>query len=282
MLIQADLTAVAPGPLESALARQLQLVADVESRGGATVYRFTPGSVRRALDVGWSAAELHGFLDTVSRTPVPQPLTYLVDDTVRRFGTVRVGHAEAFLRSDDETALAELLHHPQAGTLALRRIAPTVLVSTLPLDVLLPRLRELGAAPVVEAADGTVRVLRPDVLRARGPRPRRTAPDAARESVRIASAVTAIRSGERASAARPQAATQLSPSGSLAALREAIEAGTAVLIGYVDNHGTATDRVVDPLSVEGGELTAHDHRADDVRRFAIHRITTVRPLESTP
>jgi len=34
--------------------------------------------------------------------------------------------------------------------------------------------------------------------------------------------------------------------------------------------------------VEGGELTAHDHRADDVRRFAIHRITTVRPLEPTP
>ena len=78
-----------------------------------------------------------------------------------------------------------------------------MLVSTLPLDVLLPRLRELGAAPVVEAADGTVRVLRPDVLRARGPKPRRAAPEAARESVRIASAVTAIRSGERASAARP-------------------------------------------------------------------------------
>ena len=227
MLIQADLTAVAPGPLESALARQLQLVADVESRGGATVYRFTPGSVRRALDVGWSAAELHAFLDSVSRTPVPQPLTYLVDDTVRRFGTVRVGHAEAFLRSDDETALAELLHHPQASSLGLRRIAPTVVISTVPLDVLLPRLRELGAAPVVEGADGTVRVLRPDVLRARSPKVRRAAPDAARDSARVASAVTAIRSGERASAARPAAATPLTPSGSLAALRDAIEAGAA-------------------------------------------------------
>lgn len=282
VLIQADLTAVAPGPLESALARQLQLVADVESRGGATVYRFTPGSVRRALDVGWSAAELHGFLDSVSRTPVPQPLTYLVDDTVRRFGTVRVGHAEAFLRSDDETALAELIHHPQADSLGLRRIAPTVVISTVPLDVLLPRLRDLGAAPVVEAADGTVRVLRPDVLRARAARPRRAAPDTARDYARVASAVTAIRSGERAAAARPATAATLTPSGSLAALRDAIAAGMPVLIGYVDNHGTASDRVVDPLSVEGGELTAHDHRADDVRRFAIHRITTVRPLESTP
>ena len=41
VLIQADLTAVAPGPVESGIARSLQLLADVESRGAATVYRFT-------------------------------------------------------------------------------------------------------------------------------------------------------------------------------------------------------------------------------------------------
>ena len=173
VLIQADLTAVAPGPLESPLARTLQLLADVESRGGATVYRFTPASVRRALDTGWSAVEIHDFLGQVSRTPVPQPLAYLVDDTARTFGTVRVGHAEAFLRADDEAALTELLHHPQAASLGLRRIAPTVLICSTPLDVLLPRLRDLGAAPVVEAADGTVRVARPDLLRARTPKDRR-------------------------------------------------------------------------------------------------------------
>ena len=41
VLLQADLTAVAPGPLEPGLAAELELVADVESAGGATVYRFT-------------------------------------------------------------------------------------------------------------------------------------------------------------------------------------------------------------------------------------------------
>nr|WP_300500934.1 aminotransferase class V-fold PLP-dependent enzyme [uncultured Rhodococcus sp.] len=65
VLVQADLTAVAPGPLESSLARRLQVLAEVESRGGATVYRFTPGSVRRALDLGWTAVEVHDFLDEV-------------------------------------------------------------------------------------------------------------------------------------------------------------------------------------------------------------------------
>jgi hypothetical protein len=278
VLLQADLTAVAPGPLESQLARRLQLVADVESRGGATVYRFTPGSVRRALDLGWSAAEVHEFVASVSRTPVPQPLSYLVDDTARTFGTVRVGHAEAFLRSDDEAALTELLHHPRAGTLGLRRIAPTVLVASTPLDVLLPRLRELGAAPVVEAADGTVHVARPDLLRARTPKEHRGRPSrTAREAASVAHAVTAIRAGDRAESSRPAApAETLSPSGSMAALREAVEARGTVLIGYVDNHGTTSERLVDPVRVEGGTLTAHDHRSDDVRTFAVHRITTVR------
>ncbi|WP_435743441.1 helicase C-terminal domain-containing protein [Nocardioides sp. SYSU DS0663] len=283
VLLQADLTAVAPGPLESALARRLQLVADVESRGGATVYRFTPSSVRRALDSGWTAVELHDFVGSLSRTPVPQPLTYLVDDTARTYGAVRVGAVEAFLRSDDETALTELLHHPRASALGLRRLAPTVLVSTTPLDLLLPRLRELGSAPVVEAPDGTVHVARPDVLRARTPKARRVpAHAAARRTATASAVVTAIRSGDRAAGARPAADAPLSPSGSLAALRDAVEARTPVLISYVDNHGASSERIVDPLSVEGGRLTAHDHRADDVRTYAVHRITSVRPVDAAP
>jgi predicted DNA-binding transcriptional regulator YafY len=63
----------------------------------------------------------------------------------------------------------------------------------------------------------------------------------------------------------------------LAALRDAVESGATVLIGYVDNHGASTERVVDPVKVEGGWLTAYDHRSDDTRTFAVHRITRVRP-----
>ena len=100
VLLQADLTAVAPGPLEESLARDLATVAHVESRGGATVYRFTEGSVRHAFDVGWSAVEVHEVIARAARTAVPQPLQYLIDDVARTFGTVRVGAVEAFLRSD--------------------------------------------------------------------------------------------------------------------------------------------------------------------------------------
>ncbi len=298
VLLQADLTAVAPGPLEPELGRHLATVADIESRGGATVYRFTEQSVRRAFDSGWSAEEVHAFVSSSSRTPVPQGLTYLVDDVSRRFGTVRVGSAEAFLRSDDEAALTELVHDSRAASLRLRRIAPTVVVTDVPVDVLLPRLRELGSAPVVEAADGTVRVTRREVLRTRTPRRAPPHPDvgaaaggpdprsAARLAARVASTVTAVRAGDRAAAHRPapalRASEPTSPAATLAVLREAVETGSSVWIGYVDNHGSTVERVVDPVRVEAGWLSAYDHRSEDVRSFAIHRITAVRRLDPAP
>ena len=109
VLLQADLTAVAPGPLTPDLDRELTLAADVESRGGATVFRFTPDSVRRALDAGRTGDDLITWLERASSTPVPQPLRYLVQDTARRYGRIRIGTASCYVRADDESALAELL-----------------------------------------------------------------------------------------------------------------------------------------------------------------------------
>lgn len=282
VLLQADLTAVAPGPLEQELAARLAAVADVESRGGATVYRFDAQTVRRAFDAGWSAEEVHDFISSASRTPVPQPLVYLVDDVARRFGTVRVGSAAAFLRSDEESTLTELVHDPRAASLRLRRIAPTVVITDSPADVLLPRLRELGVAPVLESADGGVRLARRPSYRARSPR-RRPAPAAAgaRDAARVSAVVRAVRAGDRATEHRPSpgsAPMPTTPAAVLATLRDSVESRATVWIGYVDNHGTVSERVVEPRRVDAGWLTAYDARSDDERAFALHRITAVRPL----
>lgn len=84
VLIQADMTAIAPGPLTAEAAHDLGTLADVESRGGATVYRFSPSSLTRARSLGWSSGEILQILQTRSRTPVPQPLEYLVRELDRR------------------------------------------------------------------------------------------------------------------------------------------------------------------------------------------------------
>ncbi|TYB99872.1 hypothetical protein FXF53_14505, partial [Micromonospora sp. WP24] len=147
-LMQADLTLVVPGPPEPALAAELDAVAELESAGGASVHRVTTGSVRRALDAGYSADDLHALFRRRSRTPVPQSLTYLVDDVARRHGGLRAGSAGAYLRSDDEALLSEVCADRRLESLALRRLAPTVLVSPYQVGRLLGALRDAGYAPV--------------------------------------------------------------------------------------------------------------------------------------
>ena len=105
------------------------------------------------------------MLATHSRTPVPQPLSYLVEDVARRHGRVRVSAAASFVRCEDEAILGELLTDRRAVALRLRRLAPTVLAAQSTADVVLSRLREMGYAPAAEGADGDVVVRRPESRR---------------------------------------------------------------------------------------------------------------------
>ena len=115
VLAQPDLSLIAPGPLVAELADTLAVVADVESSGGATVFRVSESSVRRALDAGWSATDLHDFFARASRTPVPQALDYLIDDVARQHGRLRVGAIESYVRSDDHGLLSQVLNDRRTG-----------------------------------------------------------------------------------------------------------------------------------------------------------------------
>ncbi|MFJ4784345.1 helicase-associated domain-containing protein [Streptomyces sp. NPDC088794] len=289
VLLQADLTAVAPGPLERPLADMLDVLADVESKGGATVYRFTPGSVRRALDAGRAAGDLHAFLAAHSRTPVPQPLTYLIDDVARRHGRLRVGAASAYVRCDDDAVLNEILADKRAAGLRLRRLAPTVLATQADPAALLDGLRAMGFAPAAESADGDVLITRADAHRT----PPRTAPEPVRDgpptpdATLLSAAIRAIRAGDLASTTprKPSAAPvsggalpRTTAAETLATMQAAVLTGETLWIGYVNAEGAASQRVIAPIRVEGGFVTAYDHTADEVRTYPLHRVTGVAEL----
>ncbi|OLR90277.1 helicase-associated domain-containing protein [Actinokineospora bangkokensis] len=286
VLVQADLTVVAPGPLEPHLAALIDEVADVESAGSATVYRVSETSIRRALDAGRSAADLHELFKTRSKTPVPQSLEYLVDDVARRHGRLRGGSTTSFLRCDDPALIAEVLANPVAAGAQLRRIAPTVLVSPLPLLEILDDLRAAGFAPVAEGTDGEVVDLRAAGRRVQAPaRALRRAVARTPGPEQLLDMVQAMRAGDRAADSRRGRAVSARPSGAagtadtLALLQEAARAGRRVWIGLVDAHGVASQRVVAPTRVGGGILEGTDPDSDDLRRFPLHRITSAALVE---
>jgi hypothetical protein len=165
-VIQADLTAVATGPLTTAVRADLELMADLESSGAATVYRFSEQSLRRAFDAGWTADPIIGFLDVHATKGVPQPLEYLVEDVARRHGRVRVGSASCYIRSDEPSLVAEMLMARKTAKLGLRQLAPTVLVSTADPETVIATLRATGYLPAEEDDTGALMVRRREVVRA--------------------------------------------------------------------------------------------------------------------
>ena len=167
--VQADLTAVAPGALAAAVRAELDLLADVESTGAATVFRFSPSSLVRAFEAGRTSQQIAAWLADHAKNQVPQPLSYLITDLDRRYGRLRVGAAGTYLRCDDPSLTAEVVRARGTASLALRELAPGVLVSPAEPATVMTVLRASGYLPAQEAADATLLICRPPRRRAPGP-----------------------------------------------------------------------------------------------------------------
>jgi hypothetical protein len=213
VLVQADLTAVAPGPLTPDAAHDLGMLADVESRGSATVYRISPESLARAYTLGWSVDDIWSTLRKRSRTPLPQALEYLTQDLDRRRPVVsdlRPTHEHLEPQRGVSVVSDELTAEDQ-----LDRVQAEALVSALRLE----------GDPTQAPAD------------------------------------VSWEQGEPLFD---------SP---LATLREAVESGEVVWVGYVDPLGATSERLVRVQLLDDGLLRATDARSDEDFTVAVHRIT---------
>ncbi len=269
-LVQADLTVVVPGPLERQLAEELSTVASVESAGSAMVYRVSEPSIRHALDIGKTADELHTLFNKHSKTPVPQGLTYLIDDVARRHGQLRIGMATSFVRCEDPTLLAQAAAGAQH--LGLRVLAPTVAISQAPISEVLTALQDAGFAPAAEDATGTIVDIRARRARVAAPQRYRSHRPIPQPSSETLSAVVAVL---RKVTTAPFDSVRIDPAVAMSLLQRAAREKDTVLIKYVDAAGVATQRVVSPITVTGGQLVAFDSASSRARDFAIHRITSV-------
>ncbi len=276
ILIQADNSAIAPGPLTIEVSNMIGTIADIESRGGATVFRFSESSIRRGLDHGQTGDQIKDFLKKTSKTPMPQPLEYLINDVAKRHGRLRVGTAHAYLRCEDEGLIAQILHDKKLEHLRFRKLAPQVLITDTDLVECIATLRESGYLPAAENATGIL-VSAPAVRRAKSrPRPPRilsetTVPG---ETI-IKSAVRALRAGEKASAHKPREIPRTTANETLDLLHQYIEEQATLTIGYADTNGGVSNRLIDPISISLGTLIARDHATGEMQNFRIPRITGV-------
>jgi hypothetical protein len=280
ILIQADNSAIAPGPLTVELANMIGTIADIESRGGASVYRFSESSIRRGLDHGQTGEQIKDFLKKTSKTPVPQPLEYLINDVAKRHGRLRVGMAQTYIRCEDEGLLTQILHDKKLESLRFRKLAPQVLICDFETGDVIATLREANYLPAAENASGIL-ISAPAIRRAKSrPKPPRIISETSVPSeIVIKAAVRTLRTGEKASSHKPREVPRTTANETLDLLHQYIEEQASLTIGYADTNGGVSNRLIDPISISLGTLIARDHATGEMQSFRIPRITGVSPAK---
>ena len=289
ILIQSDNTAIAPGPLEHEISQQLAIMAEIESRGGATVYRFSEATIRRALDHGKTGEEIKTFLSKTSKTPMPQPLEYLIADVAKKHGKLRVGNTSAFIRCEDTALISQIMNDKRLEILALRRIAPEVVICDHDATDTMRILREAGYLPAGESSTGIMLTGARSNRAISKPRPPRVIGEIETPSEEnLNAAIRAIRTGEKSTHKQVHlrqvanealgALPRTTANETMDLLNTYIVEEKSLSIGYADNNGGVTHRIIDPIRVSAGALIAKDHATGEVQSFRIPRITGVAPL----
>ena len=281
ILVQSDLTAIVPGRPAPELAALLERTSVVESRGGALTVRFTPESVRGALDVGYRAEEITQEIGRYSPTPLPDSLSVLIQDAARHHGAVRVRAVSTLLRIGDEATAAGLLAEPRLRDLGLDQVAPGILVATASAGQVLRELRATGLAPVTEDASGHLVVGPATAQQARrAPEPTRPGSE---HSVRrrrpgrreLTTLVGRLRVGQEALQAAGEAAVATDPVHALAVLRQAQSSRSRLRLSLAGPDGAVQERQVRVMAVEPGRVRLRDVVRETELTVAVHRIVSV-------
>jgi hypothetical protein len=222
---------------------------------------------------------------------VPQPLEYLIGDISKKHGKLRVGNASSFIRCEDTALITQIIKDRKVEALGLRRIAPEVLICTHDAHDAMNILRAAGYLPAAEDSQGLL-LSGPRIQRAQTKaRPPRIVGEFEQpERAILEIAVRTIRTGEKSSA-KQSTLRDISQDalGSLprTTANETLELLTKHLrenptkslsIGYADNNGLVSHRIIDPLKISAGSLMARDHATGEVLTFRIPRITGVATL----
>ena len=281
ILVQSDLTAIVPGRPAPELAALLERTSVVESRGGALTVRFTPESVRGALDVGYRAEEITQAIGRYSPAPLPDSLSVLIQDAARHHGAVRVRAVSALLRVGDEATAAGLLAEPRLKDLGLDEVAPGILVATASAGQVLRELRATGLAPVTEDASGHLVVGPATAQQARrAPEPTRPGSE---HSVRrrrpgrreLTTLVGRLRVGQEALQAAGETAVATDPVHALAVLRQAQSSRSRLRLSLAGPDGAVQERQVRVMAVEPGRVRLRDVVRETELTVAVHRIVSV-------
>jgi hypothetical protein len=220
---------------------------------------------------------------------MPQPLEYLIADVAKKHGKLRVGNTSSFIRCEDTALISQIINDKKLEILGLRRIAPEVVICEMDATDAMRILRECGYLPAGESINGMILTGIKTNRALSKPRPPRIIGEVEIPTEEaLTAAIRSLRTGEKSTHRQTRlrqvanealgALPRSTANETMDILNQFISEEKTLSIGYADNNGGVTHRIIDPIRISAGALIARDHATGEVQSFRIPRITGVAPL----
>ena len=263
IIIQGDLSVIAPGPLATSEERELRAFVEVEQAGLASRYRLTALSVSFGMESGISPDAMRSTLSRLSGSSLPQPVEYLISDTAKRFGRIRVvddgRSGGCFLISQDSTLITELANDVRLKPYHLIRVDSKCLASRFARDILYFGLRELGITAIRSDASCT--------------------PISPLRAVELSTSSKAtgdwLETVQRLRAGDAEIVSSADDEAILRQILLAIKSKAKLEVTFLGAEDAVTTYTLEPSGVANGRMRARDRKADIERTIPLERITSV-------
>ena len=263
IIVQADLTLIAPSPLPTELEIRLRRFVDTEKIGMASSYRLSALSVSHGLETGLSIAEIRELLERLSAKALPQPVDYLLREAETRFGRLKVKPtkhgAHSQVESADAILLAEIHNDHRLKPFAMHFDEQGNLHSRFEPELVYFALRDANFVAVRTDEQGNI--LSPQKLTARG------------ESSELKKSV--IDDIERMRENDTRGTSDPDDDDLLRQIQLAIKNKAKILITLTTAAGEEVQYLVEPVGVANGRLRAKDRKADIERTLPLSSVVSI-------
>lgn len=263
IIVQADLTLIAPSPLPTDLEIQLRRFVDTEKIGMASSYRLSHLSVSHGLETGLTILEIRGMLERLAAKPLPQPVDYLLKEAETRFARLTVrpirSGAHSVIESSDPILLAEIHNDHRMKPFALHFDEHGKLHSRLERELVYFALREANFVAVMVDEDGIVE----------SPQKHKGGQAVSSTANLIAADIERMRSNDSQGSDDPQEDFLLRQ------IQLAIKNKATVAIKLKTADGQELEYLVEPVGVANGRIRAKDRKADIERTLPMSSVVSI-------
>ena len=256
IIVQADLSIIAPGPLASSIEIELRKFTDTENIGLATGYRISPLSISCGLEEGLTEKQIRALLEKLSGASLPQPVDYLISETASRFGRLKISahNTGSILASTDDLLATQILMDSKLKTFGLRK-SEGAIVSSLEPESLYHALRENGYLAI--RVDESGKVIAPSAIHKNSS-----------HTALFQDQLTRLRKQDLE-------ISDQAPESDVDRKIQLALASKSILLVEINANGKVMNFVLEPIGLANGRLRARDRKADIERTLPVSAITSI-------